>query len=62
MPISRTTISSSAALYSMTQTKGQCYYLGIGGEAGSEWYKLWKKSDQREWVFDDKVLAREAKI
>jgi len=36
----------SAALYSMTQTKGQCYYLGIGGEAGSEWYKLWKKSDQ----------------
>ena len=43
----------SAALYSMTQTKGQCYYLGIGGEAGSEWYKLWKKSDQREWVFDD---------
>jgi hypothetical protein len=35
-------------------TKGQCYYLGIGGEAGSEWYKLWKKSDQREWVFDDK--------
>jgi len=44
----------AAALYSMTQTKGQCYYLGIGGEAGSEWYKLWKKSDQREWKFDDK--------
>jgi hypothetical protein len=22
--------------------------------AGGEWYKLWKKSDQREWVFDDK--------
>ena len=44
----------SAALYSMTMTKGQCYYLGIGGEAGSEWYNLWKKSDQREWVFDDK--------
>ena len=43
----------AAALYSMTMTKGQCYYLGIGGEAGSEWYKLWKKSDQREWVFDD---------
>jgi len=44
----------AAALYSMTMTKGQCYYLGIGGEAGSEWYKLWKKSDQREWKFDDK--------
>jgi len=44
----------SAALYSMTMTKGQCYYLGIGGEAGSEWYKIWKKSDQMEWVFDDK--------
>ena len=44
----------AAALYSMTQTKGQCYYLGIGGEAGSEWYKLWKRSDQREWTFDDK--------
>ena len=44
----------SAALYSMTMTKGQCYYLGIGGEAGGEWYKLWKKSDQREWHFDDK--------
>jgi len=44
----------STALYSMTMTKGQCYYLGIGGEAGSEWYKLWKKSDQREWVFNDK--------
>jgi len=44
----------SAALYSMTMTKGQCYYLGIGGEAGGEWYKLWKKSDQREWKFDDK--------
>jgi len=44
----------SAALYSMTMTKGQCYYLGIGGEAGGEWYNLWKKSDQREWVFDDK--------
>jgi len=44
----------ATALYSMTMTKGQCYYLGIGGEAGSEWYNLWKKSDQREWRFDDK--------
>ena len=52
----------SAALYSMTQTKGQCYYLGIGGEAGSEWYKLWKRSDQREWIFDDKYWREKLKF
>ena len=52
----------ATALYSMTQTKGQCYYLGIGGEAGSEWYKLWKKSDQREWVFDDKNWREKLKF
>lgn len=52
----------AAALYSMTQTKGQCYYLGIGGEAGSEWYKLWKKSDQREWKFDDKNWREKLKF
>lgn len=52
----------AAALYSMTQTKGQCYYLGIGGEAGSEWYKLWKKSDQREWKFDDKYWREKLKF
>jgi len=52
----------STALYSMTTTKGQCYYLGIGGEAGSEWYKLWKKSDQREWVFNDKYWREKLKF
>lgn len=52
----------SAALYSMTMTKGQCYYLGIGGESGSEWYKLWKKSDQREWIFDDKYWREKLKF
>ena len=52
----------AAALYSMTMTKGQVYYLGIGGEAGSEWYKLWKKSDQREWVFDDKNWREKLKF
>ena len=52
----------SAALYSMTMTKGQCYYLGIGGEAGGEWYKLWKKSDQREWIFDDKNWREKLKF
>ena len=34
------------ATYSLTQTKGKLEMLGIGGEAGSEWYKFWKKSDQ----------------
>ncbi len=43
----------AAALYSMTMTKGQCYYLGIGGELGSEWHKMWDKSNQNEWYFDD---------
>lgn len=43
----------SAALYTMTMTKGQCYYLGIGGELGSEWNRMWDKSNQNEWVFDD---------
>jgi len=43
----------SAALYSMTMTKGQCYYLGIGGELGSEWNRMWERSNQNEWVFDN---------
>jgi len=43
----------TTALYTMTHTRGQSYYLGIGGEAGSEWHKMWKRSDQKEWVFDD---------
>ena len=43
----------STALYSMTMTKGQCYYLGIGGELGGEWNRLWEKSNQNEWIFDD---------
>ena len=41
-------------LYTMTMTKGRLYLLGIGGEAGSEWHKVWLKSDQRMWVFKDK--------
>ncbi len=43
----------AAALYSTTMTKAQCYYLGIGGELGSEWNRMWEKSNQNEWVFDD---------
>lgn len=41
------------ATYSLTQTKGHLELLGIGGEAGSEWHKMWTKSDQREWIYDD---------
>ncbi len=41
------------ALYTMSQTRGQLYLLGIGGESGSEWHKLWLRSDQRRWVFND---------
>lgn len=42
------------ATYTLAATKGTLEMLGIGGEAGSQWYKFWKKSDQREWVYDDK--------
>ena len=43
----------ATALYTMTHTRGQCYYLGIGGESGSEWNKMWIKSNRRVWKFDD---------
>jgi len=41
------------AMYSLFQTHGRIYILGIGGEAGSEYYKLWRRTDQKEWVYDD---------
>lgn len=44
----------SRATYSLTQTHGQFVVLGIGGEAGSEYHKMWSSSDQREWVYKDK--------
>jgi len=44
----------SNALNSMTLTKGRAYWLGIGGEAGSEWHKMWVQSDQRQWIYDDR--------
>lgn len=52
----------STALYSMSQTKGQVYYLGIGGELGSEWNTMWEKSDQREWTFDDPNWRKKLKF
>ena len=41
------------ATYSLSQTKGHLECLGVGGEAGSEWHKMWTKSDQREWIYDN---------
>ncbi|MCV0400169.1 MAG: hypothetical protein K5785_09290 [Nitrosarchaeum sp.] len=37
----------------MMATKGRLSILGIGGESGSAYHKLWEKSDQREWIYDD---------
>ena len=37
----------------MMATKGRLSVLGIGGESGSPYEKLWQKSDQREWIYDD---------
>ncbi len=37
----------------MTATKGRLYILGIGGESGSPYERLYHTTDQREWFFDD---------
>ena len=37
----------------MTATKGRLIILGIGGEAGSPYERLWKRSNQMEWIYDD---------
>ena len=49
------------ALYALFQTHGRIYVLGIGGEAGSEYYKMWHKTDQREWVYQDKFWYEKIK-
>jgi len=41
------------ALYTLSQTRGRLFILGIGGEAGSEYHKLWNRTDQREWIYKD---------
>jgi len=41
------------AFYSLSKTHGRFYCFGIGGEAGSDYYKLWKRTDQREWKYDN---------
>tara|TARA_B110000495_G_scaffold93994_1_gene81208 strand:+ start:1732 stop:3561 length:1830 start_codon:yes stop_codon:yes gene_type:complete len=37
----------------MTMTRGKIKILGIGGELGSAYEKLWNRTDQREWIYDD---------
>jgi len=37
----------------MTQTQGKVSVLGIGGEGGSPYEELWRRTDQRVWVYDD---------
>ena len=41
------------AMYSLSKTHGRVYCFGIGGEAGSEYHRMWKRTDQREWIYDD---------
>ncbi|NIP61998.1 MAG: hypothetical protein GWN01_08965 [Nitrosopumilaceae archaeon] len=37
----------------MMATKGKIRILGIGGEAGGPYERLWRKTNQMEWVYDD---------
>lgn len=37
----------------MMATKGKLSILGLGGEHGSSYEKLWERFDQREWVYDN---------
>lgn len=37
----------------MTQTMGKITVLGIGGESGSPYEELWRRTDQRKWIYDD---------
>jgi len=35
----------------MMKTHGKLRILGIGGEAGSPYHRLWQRTDQREWEY-----------
>jgi len=50
------------AMYSLSKTRGRFYMFGIGGEAGSDYYKLWQRTDQREWVYDDRYWRAKLKF
>ncbi len=47
------------ALYSLWRTHGSFLGLGIGGEAGSAYHKHWLRTDQREWIYDNKLWREE---
>jgi hypothetical protein len=38
---------------SMTMTHGKMRILGIGGESGSPYEALWRRTDQNEWEYSD---------
>ena len=50
------------AMYSLSKTKGRLVMFGIGGEAGSEYHKMWERTDQREWVYDDQYWRTKLKF
>jgi len=37
----------------MTATKGRVLVLGVGGESGSPYERLWRTTDQMEWEYED---------
>jgi len=37
----------------MSQTMGKLTVLGVGGESGSPYEELWRRTDQRQWIYDD---------
>jgi hypothetical protein len=37
----------------MRITRGKLRVLGIGGESGSPYERMWNRSDQREWIYKD---------
>ena len=39
------------AMYTLFRTRGRFWGFGIGGEAGSEYHKMWLQTDQREWIY-----------
>lgn len=46
-------------LYTMSRTKGRIYKLGIGGEAGSEYHRMWKQTDQNHWFYHNENYRKD---
>jgi len=40
------------ARQALMMTHGDLKILGVGGESGSEYHRLWLQTDQREWEYD----------